>query len=352
MKKFVCLLSAALSTVLLCFSPVSHSEIIGQLPHPIANNAVASVKTEKGWQLLSFNGLSTGKDWQAVSNTVQQYSLTTNQARVLKNVPFDNGRLASIAVTVANQVYLFGGYTVAQNHEEKSMPDVYRFDPKTGQFDHFSDMPIPVDDTVALVYQDRYIYLVSGWHDIGNIADVQVLDTHTKRWFFATPFPGKTVFGHAAGIVDNKMVVVDGVKVAAIKNGRRQYKMAAQSLLGTINPDNLTEITWQTLPAHPGKAKYRMAATGVTADKLIVFAAGSDNPYNFNGIGYNKVPSKPSNAVFAYNLKTQSWQTLPPLGVASMDHRALLPAGDTLYIVGGMLKDQRVTSQIQSYTLP
>lgn len=26
-------------------------------------------------------------------------------------------------------------------------------------------MPVPVDDSVALVYRDRYVYLVSGWHE-------------------------------------------------------------------------------------------------------------------------------------------------------------------------------------------
>ena len=154
------------------------------------------------------------------------FNLNTSQSSIIQNNPLKQGRLASIAVTVDNMIYLFGGYTVTENHEEKSMPDVYRFDPETREFKLFTQMPISVDDTVALVYRNRYIYLVSGWHDVGNIADVQILDTKTKKWFFATPFPGKPVFGHAAGIIGNQIIVADGVKVAAIVNEKRQYKMS------------------------------------------------------------------------------------------------------------------------------
>jgi len=85
-------------------------------------------------------------------------------------------------------------------------------------------MLIPVDDTVALVYQDRYIYLISGWHDVGNITDVQILDTKNKRWYFGTPFPGQPVFGHAGGIVANNIVVIDGVKVAGLNEGSVSIK--------------------------------------------------------------------------------------------------------------------------------
>ena len=83
----------------------------------------------------------------------------------------------------------------------------------------------PVDDTVALVYQNRYIYLVSGWHgsgiskSTGNVNLVQVFDSQQGRWFNATPFPGAPVFGHAGGIVDDQFLIVDGVKVNAVVNG-------------------------------------------------------------------------------------------------------------------------------------
>ncbi len=347
-----------LNIMLFCWfiAQAQGAEKNAQLAKPISNNAVAAAKTADGWQLFSFNGLQPGKDWQAVSNLAMQYDLSSGHSSVINSVPYKNGRLASIAATVNNKIYLFGGYTVAKDHQEKSMADVYRFDPATRQFSLFINMPTSVDDSVALVYQDRFIYLVSGWHDVGNITDVQILDTLTRQWFKGTPFPGKPVFGHAAGIVGNQMVVVDGVKVAAVVDGKRQYKMSPASYLGVIDQQNFTKINWQQLPAHPGKAKYRMAATGVSIDTnsntnqgKIIFANGSDNPYNYNGIGYNGIPSKPSNQVFAWDTTSASWQTLAPFSQATMDHRAMIAIDGQLYIVGGMLANQQVSDQIMSY---
>ncbi|MFT5163623.1 MAG: N-acetylneuraminic acid mutarotase [Alteromonadaceae bacterium] len=324
---------------------------VGQLAKPITNNAVASAKTSAGWQLFSFNGLQPGKDYQAVSHLAMQFDLDSGKSTVIDNVPFKAGRLASIAATVNNQIYLFGGYTVSKDHQEVSMTDVYRFDPSHQAFSLFSQMPTSVDDSVALVYQDRYIYLVSGWHNEGNISDVQILDTQTKQWFKGTPFPGKPVFGHAAGIVGHQMVIVDGVKVAAIIDGKRQYKMSPESYIGAIDKHDFRKIAWQTLPSHPGKAKYRMAATGVVAKGKIIFANGSDNPYNYNGIGYNGTPSKPANEVFAWDIKSASWQRLAPFAFASMDHRAMIAINNTLYIVGGMSAHQQVSAKVLSYTI-
>jgi len=310
---------------------------------------VAAAKTPAGWQLLSFNGLTHNKDWRAVSNLAMGIDLTTNTPYQIDSVPFKQGRLASIAVTVKNKVYLFGGYTVSQSHQEKSMPDVYLYDPQLKKFELFTQMLISVDDTVALVYLDRYIYLISGWHNVGNIADVQILDTDTKRWYLGTPYPGQPVFGHAAGIVDNNIVVIDGVKVAAIKNDKRQYAMSNQSFLGVIDTDDFTKIDWQALPPHPGKAKYRAASSGSQRHNGILFAAGSDNPYNINGIGYNGVPSKPSDQVFIWDLKINKWRDLPSLSQASMDHRGLLDVDGKFYLLGGMTENQQVSDNVNQY---
>jgi len=331
------------------FSLPSHSTEIAKLNLAISNNAVAAAKTASGWQLLSFNGLTRNKNWRAVSNTAMGVDLASKTSYHIKNVPFEHGRLASIAVTVNNKVYLFGGYTVNESHAEKSMPDVYQYDAQTRKFTLFSQMLIPVDDTVALVYQDRYIYLISGWHDVGNIADVQILDTHSKRWYLGTPYPGQPVFGHAAGILENNIVVIDGVKVAGIKQGKRQYKMSNQSFLGKIDPLDFTKIHWQALPLHPGKAKYRTASNGSKQLNSVVFAGGSDNPYNFNGIGYNGSPSEPSDAVFSWDLKAKQWKTLNSLSRASMDHRGLLAVEDSFYLLGGMNENQQVSDQVIRY---
>lgn len=336
---------------ILVFTQPIESKEIGSLPSAVANNAVASAKTDSGWNIYSFNGLTTNKDWQSVTNAAYVFNLKSGTSQTINSVPFKQGRLASIAVSVNNQIYLFGGYTVAKDHQEKSMSDVYLFNPLDESFTLFSQMPIPVDDTVALVYLDRYIYLISGWHDVGNVTDVQVLDTQENKWFFATPYPGESVFGHAGGMVGNKMVIADGVKVSGVIDNKRQFAMSPASYLGTIDETDFTKINWQRLPPHPGSAKYRMAAVGSTAQQKIIFAGGSDNPYNFNGIGYNGKPSKAFASVFAWDFTHESWINLPDLDMPSMDHRGLLEINQEFFLAGGMLNNQNVTAKIRRISL-
>jgi len=125
--------------------------------------------------------------------------------------------------------------------------------------------------------------------------------------------------------------------------------MAKQSYLGEIDANDFTKIHWQQLPHHPGKVKYRAASTGANQRGNILFAGGSDNPYNINGIGYNGIPSKASNDVFSWNIKTKQWQVLPPLSHASMDHRGLLTVDNHFYILGGMNNNQHVSDKVISY---
>lgn len=325
------------------------AEVVGKLAKAVSNNAVVAAKTNGQWSVYSFNGLLPDKDVESVSNLTLKYHLPSRESRVISNVPYSQGRLASIAVTLKNQVYLFGGYTVSQDHQEKSMADVYRFNPATEQYQLFTNMPISVDDTVALVYQQRYIYLISGWHDVGNVSTVQVLDTQNKKWFYATPYPGKAVFGHAAGIVGNQMVVADGVQVIGVKDSKRQFAMSNVSYQGDIDANDFTLIDWKKLPQHPGKGRYRMAAVGLPEQNMVIFAGGSDNPYNYNGIGYNGIPSKPSDEVFAWDLKKQQWREMAKMSRPSMDHRAMLNIDGKLFIVGGMLKGQVVTDSVYRY---
>lgn len=69
---------------------------------------------------------------------------------------------------MGRKVYIFGGYAVAADHSEHSVASVHRLDPAENTYAEVAPMPVPVDDTVALVYRDRYVYLVSGWHETGN----------------------------------------------------------------------------------------------------------------------------------------------------------------------------------------
>jgi len=211
-------------------------------------------------------------------------------------------------------------------------------------------MPVPVDDSVALSYQNKFIYLVSGWHNSGNVNLVQLYNTQTNSWSQATPFPGKPVFGHAGGIVSNNMLICDGVGIKFHKDARRTYQDEAACYLGIINEKNPKLIDWRVVKHPTGDARYRMAGTGLTSKNKIVFIGGSDNPYNYNGVGYNGERSLPSNQIWYFDLTTKQWN-VEKSTTKTMDHRGLLILGDELITLGGMANDGRVLNSINVYPL-
>ncbi len=323
---------------------------IPPMPVAISNNAVA----ELDGNLYSFSGLGQGKTHTDISSSAFEFNAADGAWISLPPVPDNKHRLASVAVTVKDRIYIIGGYTVADDGTEASTPETYAFDPTKHTYERLADMPTPVDDMVAFAYAERYIYLVSGWHDTGNVALVQLYDTWQDTWSEATPYPGTPVFGHAGGIVGNKFVITDGVGVLGMVEGRRQFGTIAESYLGEINPDNPQEITWTELPPTPILPLYRMAAMGDAESNRIIFAGGATNAYNYNGIGYDGQPSVPSAKVFSWEFAefdTGSWRVWPDKTIATMDHRGLLKVGNHYLTIGGMEAEQNVSAAVHTFQI-
>ncbi|BDX08230.1 Kelch repeat-containing protein [Planctobacterium marinum] len=312
-----------------------------------------TVDTESGSWFITFMGLAEGKDWQDVHNKV--WALKSGDTRWQEKTPVPatlplKGRLASIAVALNGKAWLFGGYTVAEDHSEISSPDNYSYDVLTDNYTKLKDMPVPVDDAVAVTYQNRYIYLISGWHNDGNVNLVQIYDTKTDSWQQGSPYPGAPVFGHAGGILDDQILVCDGVKVVPQRAKRRTFAPESACYKGIINPSHINKIDWQIV-AHPtGKSRYRMAAKGVKTPSLegVLFIGGSDNPYNYNGVGYNGEPSEPDEMIWFYHFDEKRWQLLAN-DDPTMDHRGLLEYEAGFYIIAGMGKNQQVLNRITHF---
>ncbi len=324
-----------------------------ELPKPVTNNAVTMLNTDQGPALFSFGGLLQDKTWQDVTANSWWLPAGAEQWRTLPAVPGGQGRLASVAATAAQQVWLFGGYSVAEDGAEVSMPETFRVDPHSDTvYQRMADMPVPVDDAVALVYQDRYIYLISGWHDVGNVNLVQVYDTRTDRWQQATPWPGLPVFGQSGGIAGNQLLVCGGVWIKYPEQGARDFLLTDACWSGVINPKDFRRISWRPAPAMPSDGRYRAAAAAVPDGSAVVFIGGSDNPYNYDGIGYDGQPSAPLPGVISFDFAARHWRCHADAQVASMDHRALLLLPDNGSLrVGGMLTEQQVSSQLLTQRL-
>ncbi|MDE2308768.1 MAG: hypothetical protein KGJ97_10830 [Xanthomonadaceae bacterium] len=315
------------------------------------NWAVARV----GEQVFAFYGLGAGKTRLAIAHDVHAYDIDSGHWRKAGDIPVARGRLGSVAVTVGGRVYLFGGYSVAANGAETTTPGVLRFDPATDRFAGETTMPVPVDDTVALPWRDRWIVLVSGWHDDGNVRAVQLYDTRTKHWSRGTPWPGPPVFGHAGGLVGDSMIVCDGVTATKGADGRHRFAISNACWRGELDPRAVGRIRWSALPAHPGPPLYRAGAVGVRRTDgaaSIVFAGGSARPYNYDGIGYDGLPAAPSPNVVSYDLRCNAWTEHRPLPRAGMDYRGMIAAHGRLMLFGGMRAGQAVSGEVIRFDLP
>jgi len=318
------------------------------LPVPLSSNAVAGVKSRGSLLLYSLMGMGPKKTWDATSNSAYMLDSDSDTGKwvEVRSVPGTVGRLAATAVGAREHIFLFGGYVVDAQGGETTLPDVNVYEPLTDRWFRAEDMPVAVDDSVAGIYRDRYIYVVSGWSKTDAVRDVQVYDAEKNRWSQATPIPGTPVFGHAGAIVGDTILYIDG----AHKNpagAQPQYVASDECWMGKIDHHDRAKIQWTKLPGHPGTARYRIAAGGSEKDQKIYFSGGTDNPYNYDGIGYNGVPAEPSPVTFAFNVRSGKWETISEhTPQPTMDHRGLLvlPAG--LVIVGGMEQAQQVTSRV------
>jgi N-acetylneuraminic acid mutarotase len=325
---------------------------LAPLSTPVSNNAVAVSYGEAGTKLFSFMGIGPRKTWDALTTAAYEMDLRTGTWDEKRPVPGVTGRLAASAVWLDAQVFIFGGYVVDQRGEETTLPDLNIFVPFENRYYRGKDIPVPVDDAVAGVFHGRYIYLIGGWSKNEAVRNVQVYDTEKNEWMQATPIPGTPVFGHAGAIVGNTIIYVDGAYKNPDSNGPK-YLPSSECWMGKL-PDpkkgDITKIEWRKLPSHPGNAHYRIAAgTGVPDKKntKIYFSGGTDNPYNYNGIGYNGQPAEPSPMTFAFDVRSEKWEIINEnTPNPTMDHRGLLVTHRGLLLIGGMEKGQQVTAKV------
>ncbi len=327
--------------------PPSVFSTVPPLGIPHANNAVSDLKVNGKTYLFSFMGLTEGKTWRDTSKRAFMFVEGGNEWRRLPDLPVKEGRLAASAQSAGGKVYIFGGYTVAEDGSEKSTPEVFEFDPRTLKYARLADMPTPVDDMTTFAYQNRYIYLVSGWHDNGNVNLVQIYDTKTDKWTRGTDYPGTPVFGHAGGIVGNRFVIADGVAVIGkTEKGARIFDTVNEGWMGTIDSEDHTKITYRRLPQLPGKGHYRMAGAGDAVRNQVIFAGGTSTAYNYDGIGYDGTPAKASRHVFAWDFGKNNWTLLNQKPNATMDHRGMVKIDGKWFTIGGLDENREVAGDI------
>src|SRR6202165_3623835 len=311
--------STKLLTVLFCLLVVrlqaADEPKLSPLPAPVSNNAVAISHDDYGSRSFSFMGIGPKKTWDAITASAYELDPGTGKWTEKRPVPGVAGRLAASAVALHDQIFIFGGYVVDAQGGETTVSDLNVFVPVENRYYRGKDIPVPVDDAVVGLYRDRYIFLIGGWSTLKGdaVRNVQVYDTDKDTWMQATPISGTPVFGHAGAILGDTIVYVDG----AYKNPsgpNPKYVASSECWMGKIpQKGDITKIERPNLPAPPGKAPYPPPPGprpfGKKAGR-IYFSGGTDNPYNYNGIGYNGQPAETSPVTFAFNLRSGKWETL------------------------------------------
>jgi len=317
-----------------------------QMPASVSNNAVALLKTRGHLVGFSLMGIGSKKTWDAITNAAYILDMESGKWSEIRPVPGTAGRIAAGAVAVRDHAFLFGGYVVDAQGHETTVPDVNAYDPVSERWFRGADIPVPVDDFVIGATRDRYIYLIGGWSKTEAVRSVQVYDAEKNRWLQGTPLPGTAVFGHAGGIANDTIVYVDG----ATRNpagDQPRFVSSDECWMGKIDHRDPSKIQWTKLPNHPGNARYRIAAGGSEKDDRIYFSGGTDNPYNYNGIGYDGKPSEPSAVTFAFNVNSGKWETINEhTPNPTMDHQGLIVASQGLVLAGGMEASQHVTARV------
>ncbi len=312
------------------------------LPEPVSNNALASVETEGGCMIFSFLGVDSSRSDQGIHNRGFRLREGDDAWISLPAVP-GPPRLAANAVGLRGEPYLLGGYEVLEDGSEVTANTLQRFDLAFGRWVDMAPMPVPADDVGAAVWRDRYIVVVSGWSNTGNIDAVQLYDVETDTWSLATSFPGTPVFGQSMTISGDELIFIDGVRSGALG-----FSLVNQAWSATLDPKNPEVIAWTDLGGHPGEARYR-AAPAATTSGAHWFHGGTAEPYNFDGLRYdNGQPATPLATTLTYQDGAFSLAEVVEKPNATMDHRALVPCGEKLLSVGGMTAGPEVTAETWS----
>jgi N-acetylneuraminic acid mutarotase len=343
MNRFLSLILRAWIFPVLCSNLLfgaDHSKL-PPLPAPVSGNAVASGKNAQ--DLYSLMGIGGKKTWDDISNRVFTLHLGAAGWREVRPVPGVAGRLGAVAVGVKNKIYLFGGYVVDSAGSEIIVPDVNVYLADEGRWYRAADIPTPVDSAVAVVSQNRYIYLIGGRSKNGPVNTVQLYDAEKNTWADAAPAPEGAVYGHAGGIADDTIVFVDGAK----KNPGRgvPYVASDECWLGKIDRKDPAKIGWTQLPAHPGPGRFGIESG--TQEHRVIFSGGTTSPHNFKGAAYDGKPLQASSFTFAYDVHANHWETLSEdTPDPRSDASAILETQYGAVILGGLKENGAPTAEV------
>nr|PZN13951.1 MAG: hypothetical protein DIU78_26735 [Pseudomonadota bacterium] len=272
-------------------------EALPDLPSTRQEHSVVALRGEV-YVIAGFAGGS-------VTDSIDAYDPVSKTWRHVGEVPEPAQHLN--AAVVNDKLYIAGYYYGSSFSQTR--PNVYEYDPDTGDWTRKRDMPMGTDRASACVaVLDGKIYLFAGAR--GNtVADSSYYDVAADEWHELPPLPEPREHCAAAAI-DGKLYVAAG-RIDSITGVRP----------ATYEFDPATNQYTQKAPIPTPRGG---VAAGVIDGKLFVIG-GEGNPEHPQGV----FPQ-----IEAYDPKTDSWESYPPMdvprhgfGAAVIDDRIYLPGG-------------------------
>jgi hypothetical protein len=311
------------------------------MPEPVSNNAVTSAYSSDTLCIYSFSGIDTSKSPNGIHNKCFKYNTITQQWSQLPDLPQGLTRIAAGASTINNKIYIIGGYHVFENFNEESLNDVHVFDPETNTFlSDATPIPTPIDDHVQAVWRDSLIFVITGWSQNTNVANVQIFNPALNEWTAGTPVPNNNfykAFGASGDFVGDTIYYNGGAVIGASFPGTAQLRK------GIVNPDNPNEIEWSVEEENPGSKGYRMGS--ISLGNKVFWVGGGGQTYNFDGVAYNGSGIvEPLKRIMHYDPITFSWTISPNTPFSVMDMRGIAKVSESSFIIcEGMTSEAEVS---------
>lgn len=314
---------------------------VATLPVKVTNNTVCEGFIDNKPYLFSFSGIDSTKKYDGIHLKSFRYNINTKETIQIQNLPDNRGKIACAANRIDDIIYISGGYYVYKDGHEISSNKMHRYDIKNNIFlKDATAIPIATDDHVQAIWNNRLIYIITGWSNKKNIPNVQIYNPKEDIWLTGTSTPNTSnykSFGASGTIIGNTIYYFGGA------TSDKGFSIQNELRIGEINPKKPTEIKWTIQNTkHVG---YRMACANVNNE--VHWIGGSNETYNFDGIAYNKSGGVPTNnRDLQFCPKSKKFKENIALELP-MDLRGIATIKPKIkYIAGGMLGNQEVSNAI------
>jgi N-acetylneuraminic acid mutarotase len=237
---------------------------------------------------------------------VEVYDPQTRQWQKKAMVPLEMHHFQAVAHK--SEIYVIGAFTGGFPHETP-IPDVYIYNPTKDQWRKGGQIPEGRRRGAAgvTVYRDK-IYLVSGimdGHYDGHVPWFDEFDPATGKWRQLPDAPRARDHFQAA-VADNKLVVA---------GGRRSSHKTGQVLNLTVPEVDVYDFkanAWKSMPASQNIPTQRAGCAAVTMGNKVVVIGGESS----QKLAHNQTE--------AFDVRTNSWQTMAPLQTGRHGTQAIL----------------------------